>query len=106
MPVPFACDMTAIPAEHRAAHHALIRRLMTDTVEHISELPDGFALRFPIEAYDAVAEFVGRERLCCPFLTFVLEVSRDRGPVRLRLTGPEGVKGFIRAELHLSTGAR
>lgn len=103
MPIPFACDMTAIPLERRGAHHVLIRRLMTEAVKDISELPDGLAFRFPAEEYDAVTEFVGRERLCCPFLTFTLDVSPDRGPLRLRLTGTEGVKDFIRAELHLPT---
>jgi len=44
---------------------------------------------------------VSRERLCCPFLGFTLEVGPDRGPLRLHLTGPDGVAPFIRAELHL-----
>jgi hypothetical protein len=105
MSIPFACDMTAIPPEQRAAHHALIRRLMTEAVEEVSDLRDGLAFRFPAEQYDAVTEFVGRERLCCPFLTFTMEVSPDRGPLRLRLTGAEGVKDFIRAELHLPAAA-
>ena len=96
----FACDMTAISPEKRGQHHALIRRLMTEAAE-ISELPSGLAFRFPAEAYDAVTEFVGRERLCCPFLTLRLEVSPDRGPIWLRLTGPVGVKEFIRAELQV-----
>jgi hypothetical protein len=106
MPIPFACDMTAIPPERRGAHHALIRRLMTEAVEDISELPDGLVFQFPAEEYGAVTEFVGLERLCCPFLTFTLEVSPDRGPLRLRLTGADGVKDFIRAELHLPDIAR
>ncbi len=106
MSIPFACDMTAIPPEKRGAHHALIRRLMTEAVEEISELPDGLAFRFPAEEFEAVTEFMGRERLCCPFLTFALDVSPERGPLRLRLTGAEGVKDFIRAELQLPTVTR
>jgi hypothetical protein len=106
MSVPFACDMTAIPAEQRGPHHALIRRLMTEAVEEISELPDGLAFRFRAQEYDAVTEFVGRERLCCPFLAFGLDVSPDRGPLRLRLAGAEGVKEFIRTELHLPAVTR
>jgi hypothetical protein len=74
---------------------------MTEAVEEISELEDGLAFRFPAEEYDAVTEFLGRERLCCPFIAFTLEVPPDRGPLHLRLTGAEGVKDFIRAELHL-----
>jgi hypothetical protein len=97
----FACDMTAIPAEEREAHQALIRRLMSEAVTEFRELPDGFAFRFPAEEYEAVAHFVARERLCCPFLRFVLEVAPERGPLWLRLTGAEGVTAVMRAELHL-----
>jgi hypothetical protein len=104
MATPFACDMTAIPAEQRGAHHALIRRLMTQAVEEIHELPDGLAFRFPAREYDAVTEFIGRERLCCPFLTFNLDVAPDLGPLVLRLTGEDGVTAFIRAELGLPSG--
>ena len=103
--IPFACDMTAIPPEERSAHHALTRRLMTVAVEEISDLPDGLAFRFPAEEYDAVAAFMGQERLCCPFLAFALHVSPDRGPLVLQLTGAEGVKRFIRAELQLPDAA-
>jgi hypothetical protein len=98
---PFACDMTAIPAEQRGAHHALIRRLMTEAVEEIRELPNGLAFRFPAEEYNAVTELIGGERLCCPFLAFSLEVSPERGSLLLRLTGAQGVKEFIRAELQI-----
>ena len=106
MPTPFACDMTAIPTDKRGAHHALIRRLITEALQEVSELPDGLTFRFPAAEYDAVTEFVGRERLCCPFLTFTIELSPERGPLILRLTGAEGVKDFIRAELHLPTVPR
>ena len=78
--------MTAIPPERRA-HHALIRRLMTETVKEIRELPDGLAFQFPAEEYGAVTEFVGSERLCCPFLAFTLEVSPERGALHLPITG-------------------
>jgi len=96
--------MTAIPAEQRGAHHALIHRLMGQAVEEIRELPDGLSFRFPAREYDAVTEFVGRERLCCPFLRFSLDVAPDRGPLLLRLTGSSGAAAFIRAELGLPPG--
>ena len=97
----FACDMTAIPDADRRAHRHLIRRLMTESAEDIRELPDGFAFRFPAREYQGVTEFVARERLCCPFLNFILEVVPEQGPLILRLTGAKGVKEFIRAELSL-----
>jgi hypothetical protein len=101
MSISFACDMAAIPAGEREAHHALIRRLVTEAAEEIRQRPNGFTFRFPAREYDAVTQFVARERLCCPFLRFALEVEPDRGPLRLHLTGPDGVAPFIRAELHL-----
>jgi hypothetical protein len=101
MTIPFACDMTAIPTDLRSVHHRLIRHLMTEAVERVQELPDGFGFRFPAGEYDSVTEFVERERLCCPFLGFTLEVTPDQASLVLRITGPEGVKDFVRAELHL-----
>ncbi len=97
----FACDISAIPASQRGAHHALTRRLVTQAAREIRELADGIAFCFPAEEYAAVSRFVAQERLCCPFLSFTIDVAPERGPVWLRLTGPEGVKDFIRAELQL-----
>jgi len=90
--------MSAIPAEERAVQQRLVRRLMAEVAE-IRQLPKGFAFYFLADHYDPVTEFVRRERLCCPFLTLTLEVMPEQGPLILRLTGPAGVKDFIRAEL-------
>ncbi len=46
-----------------------------------------------------IAEWVMLERRCCPFLSFELVFEADRGPVELRLRGPQGTKEFIRGEL-------
>jgi len=100
MPSRFACDISAIPADERPAHHALTRRLMAIATTH--ETPDGFRFEFPAAEYAAVARFVALERLCCPFLGFTVDVPADQGPLRLCLAGPAGVKPFIRAELRLS----
>jgi hypothetical protein len=103
MPAAFTCDLTAISAAERGARQELIRRLVSETVGDIVDLPDGLAFRFPADAYATVVRFVAGERLCCPFLTVTLELSPERGPLELRLTGPAGIKDFIRAELHLPT---
>lgn len=55
----------------------------------------------PADEYDMVTQFVARERLCCPFLKFVVVVTPEPGNVELRLSGPAGAKEFIRAELRL-----
>jgi hypothetical protein len=107
MATTFACDMTAIPASERGLHHQLIRRLVDQAVEEIIELPNGFELRFPSSEFSPMAEFVGRERLCCPFIAFRLEVPPERGSLSLRMTGADGARDFIRAELGLpSVGPR
>jgi hypothetical protein len=103
---PFACDMTAIPADQRSAHAAATNRLFL-AVESVRELPDGYSFRLSNESgvLLTAAEFIALERLCCPFFGFRLEIEREGGAVWLSLTGREGVKPFIMAEIgdHLPT---
>ena len=98
-PEPLVCMMDAIAPAERLAHVALIRRLFRETVEETRILPDGFAFRFPAAAFDHVAQFLSRERRCCPFLTFEIRVGARGGPVWLHLTGPDGTRNFLAAEL-------
>ncbi len=102
-PPVFACDLTALTWEQRAQHHRATTYLLTEAVQEIQALPQGYAFRFAADTYATVAEFVALERLCCPFVTFAIEVQPDRGPIWLRLTGPEGAKEFLRLELNLGT---
>lgn len=103
---PFACDMTAIPVDQRGAHLATINKLF-QAVESVRELPDGYSFRLSNEssALLTAAEFIALERLCCPFFGFLLEIEREGGAFWLSLTGREGVKPFIMAEIgdHLPT---
>jgi hypothetical protein len=102
----FACDLLALTREERAHHIRTTTALFGQAVQETHELPDGYALRFAAEQYPQVAAFVQYERLCCPFLSFEVEVHAERGPVELRLTGPEGVKGFLVDELQLEMSPR
>lgn len=97
---PFVCNMSAIAPDERPQHVATIRQVFAATQE-IQELPDGYTFRLPNDALVLlkIAEFITRERLCCPFLGFAVEVEEEGGPVWLRLTGREGAKAVIRAEL-------
>ena len=65
------------------------------------EQENGYAFRF--EGSDAVLdelnEFIKTERACCPFFTFDLSVKSENSAVWLQLSGPDGVKDFIRDEL-------
>jgi len=97
---PFACDMTAIAPEQRGAHLAAIQKLF-QSVTAIQELPNGYAFQLPNESdlLRLAGEFVTLERLCCPFFGFSIEVGSEDGGVCLKLTGREGIKPFIMAEI-------
>ncbi len=97
---PIACSMTALSPAQRKRHGELTGRLRT-SVQEVRELPDGYAFRLPADEtrIRETAEWITMEQLCCPFLAFNLEVGREGGPLWLHLTGREGVKPFLQAEL-------
>jgi hypothetical protein len=105
-PFLFYCDMAALSPEQRIAHQGRIARLFGELVQETQEQPDGFAYRFGGEHYELLAEFITDERLCCPFLTFHLEVAPYRGPVWLRLTAQGDVKPFLQEEIGHYTAPR
>jgi hypothetical protein len=95
----FYCNMNAMTAEQRVRHGELWQRLEVVKLE-MQELDNGFGFRYPAEYWTDAAEFVSFERLCCPFFHFILELEAQNGSVWLRLTGAEGVKQFLLAELN------
>ena len=94
-----ACDLNAIAPSQRDTHQALAARLFGEAVQERAELANGYTFRFTSEEYEDVAAFVANERLCCPFFTFVLEVTADRGPLWLRITGNENAKAVLQQVL-------
>lgn len=98
---PLACVPGAIPAEERAGHFALAAELFGDAALERRALEDGYAFRFGPERLDVVMRFVANERRCCPFLEFAITVAPADGPVWLRMTGPEGTRAFLEAEMRL-----
>jgi hypothetical protein len=102
---PFACVMDAIEPDKREQHISTAKQLFR-SIKEFRELPNGYAFHLPDEPdmLLKIAEFISLERLCCPFLGFTLEVEPERGAVWLKLTGREGVKPFLRAEIAEFTG--
>lgn len=94
-----ACVPGAIPQSERTAHFALLTKLFTSTSRAKSEIPNGYAYRFDASAFDDLARWITNERRCCPFLAFSLELAPDDGPITLRLTGPDGSRELLDAEL-------
>lgn len=97
---PIACDIRAIRAGERNRHLDLAAQWQ-DAVDEVMELPNGYAFRFApdIDILMDLAEFVSRERVCCPFFHFEIAVEANRGPVWLRLLGSEKVKAFIQVSV-------
>lgn len=96
----FVCDLTALNAEERKRYQVVLEKLQ-DSVQEVREVANGYAFRHPahVSVLLLLAEFIRLERRCCPFLEFTLNVETEHGPAWLTLTGPEGVKEFLRAEL-------
>jgi hypothetical protein len=100
MESPFACNMLTIESDQRQQHIATAGQMFR-AVRSIRELPNGYAFHLPDEPdiLNLVTEFISLERLCCPFFGFTIEIEPEGEAVWLQLTGREGVKPFIRAEI-------
>ena len=91
--------------ETTRGQQALLPAEIRDLDPQLLELADGYAFRFPPKSplLLLLAEFVSRERLCCPFFSFALKVDAGGKPFVLSITGPSGAKEVLYAELNLST---
>lgn len=100
MPEPLACRLDALEATGRKRHASLVRELAGAAIG-IDEQPDGFAVRFPARPYLflRIAEWVELERACCPFFDIRIDFDRGAREIRVSLTGPDGAKEVLRAEL-------
>ena len=95
-PEALSCNRSAISAEERPRHRELSERLVAAVMEQ-SELKNGYALRVDgggMRLAEA-AEWMERERKCCPFLVFELETNGRERDFWVRLTGPEGTKALL-----------
>lgn len=95
----FCCDIQAMSNSERERHQEL-RERWEKAMEETKELESGYAFRLASAAVSLmeVAEWVDKERKCCPFFDFEIALERDGGPVWLTLRGREGVKPFMRME--------
>jgi len=96
--MPIACCLTSAKLREREA--TLLAQFRSAVIE-TEELPDGYAFRVPGngESIAVIAEMIVAERKCCPFFTFELLAQPNMGPVIVRVTGPAGVKEFVKSTL-------
>jgi hypothetical protein len=93
-----ACNIKAIDPAERPRYNHLVKRLRTATHDR-GELSDGYTYKLDTReiTLPEVAEWIAMERLCCPFLTFQLEV-KGSDDSRLTLRGPVGAKTILSQE--------
>jgi hypothetical protein len=98
---PITCQLHALSEAERVRSAALRRELTTATREK-KELAQGYAFRLPNDGalFERAAEWLVLERRCCPFLSFELSWQADDGASPwLSITGPDGTKEFLAAEI-------
>ena len=99
--VAIACDPEAIPREERGSHAALARRLFGGRRGSVAPgMPgEGYQFEFEDVLFEDLARWIANERRCCPFLRFTLDLRPAGGSIGLTMTGPEGTRAFIEAEM-------
>lgn len=98
-PTPLYCDMSVFTPAERERHIQTISNLL-QSLQGIRDLENGYEFSFPkqSEVITSMAEFIAKERLCCPFLDFTLRIQSTEELISLALTGPEGTPEFLREE--------
>jgi len=96
----FACNLGALTKDERATHGRLAEALLAAVAER-RELANGYGFRLPAAELETASRWVALESRCCPFFSFELRLAAQGGPLWLHITGPEGVKPFMRAEFGL-----
>jgi hypothetical protein len=96
--VPIACDPHAVPEQMRDRWVEAGMHVYAAVLE-VQEVPDGYRCRLPANSAIllTLADYISNERLCCPFLHFLLEVEPAGGPFWLYLTGGEGVQAYLQS---------
>ena len=94
--MPIACSLTT--AEFRDREAKLLAQFRSAVIE-TEELQEGCAFRLSGrgEWIGLIAELMVAERECCPFVAFEVIALPNKGPLIVRVTGPDGTKEFVRS---------
>lgn len=91
---PIACDLSVLdaPEEHERVSGELFEEKLA-----LRKVEGGYALRYPgtMDYAERLLGFVGRERQCCPFLTFEIAFEPEGRGIWLYLGGDEQVERYL-----------
>ncbi len=92
------CKLTSKEMQNRK--QTVIDKLKNEMVEK-KELEMGYAFKFNYNdsTIDELVSFIKTEKECCDFFTFNLSVGSEKNFAWLELTGPKGVKEFLKDEI-------
>lgn len=95
-----SCSLTTPELQQRKS--TVIESLRKQVIQ-TKDLTNGFAFKFAgtDKIVDELTEFIKTERACCDFFTFTISVKGDKSETWLEMTGAEGTKEFMKAELGL-----
>ncbi|MCW5831398.1 MAG: hypothetical protein KIS78_02940 [Labilithrix sp.] len=94
--LPIACSLNALTDQERRREGELLE-LHLDSIRERRERDDGYSYRYREDPalFAQIAELVGLEHRCCPFLDFRLEWAGAESTPRLHITGGARVKPFV-----------
>lgn len=100
---PIACNLNALNKTERERRAELAMALRS-ALREIIPTADGYTFHLDEKEnlLTEIAEFVGLERRCCPFLSFQINIDSSNHSISIGLSGREGVKEFLAAEFDLS----
>ena len=97
---PIACDLTVFSNSERIKHLVLAKSLL-GKARQVIEHKDGFTFVFEqsprLEV--KIADWVNKEKRCCPFFSFELSRANTPPSLNLRVSGPNGAKEILRTGL-------
>jgi hypothetical protein len=95
---PFFCNMGALSADERVRHQTL-GEFLRAALLGVRDLPYGYQFEFTFkpQIFNALAEITPLEHACCSFFSIAIRLVED-GKLLWELTGPPGVREFIRLE--------
>jgi len=99
----FYCNTRALTATERARHKQMTDKLMSVRKE-VVETEKGYEFQYSPSDISLLelADWVVAEGKCCPFFDFHIDLEREGRLLCLRLTGDDGIKGFIRSEFSVA----
>lgn len=100
-PRTMSCKLTSPELQERKI--TIIANLKAQILEK-KEIDNGYTYKFSgtDAIIDELSQFIKTERKCCSFFDFTIEIEGvEDGNIWLAITGPEGVKDFIKEDLDL-----